>query len=262
MNKTIRIATLIPVYNDEKYLEESIESIFNQKINSNITNDIFVCLNNSKDKSNDIVYNIYQKYNLFFERKNGCSLKKLEQNKFQGTTPTRNRMIHELAVHETNWQYDYIANQDGDDVWIDSLKLQKQIDYLEENKDVDILGTQYIGRIKNQNTDPKDYILLDRRPLDHDNCINWLFNGHNPIGNASAVFRRDLFTKIGGYEDLLPLTEDMWFWYKAALSGAGFANLEDDCLLYNVSNNPNYSPSYPLALKDIFCKILDARRKI
>lgn len=263
MDKKIRVATLIPVYNDEKYIIECLESVVNQKLNENVTNDIFVCSNKSNDKSDFLIRSFYDSKKFFSSRYNGHTLIKIEQNFYQGIVPTRNKMIQSLCLYEyENNEYDFIANQDSDDVWIDENKLQKQIDYLNENKDIDILGTQYIGRIKNKETKPEDYLLLDRRPLDHDSCINWLFNGHNPIGNASVLFRRKILYKIGSYDDIFPYVEDMWFWYKAALAGFGFANLEDNCVLYNMSANPNYSDTFPQCFRTLFNSILDTRKKI
>jgi glycosyltransferase involved in cell wall biosynthesis len=261
MDKEIKIATVIPAYNDEKYILECIQSIYNQKLKHNVHNTVFVTLNNSTDKTGDILFEFYNSKDLFFRAEKQFNLVKSEQNIFQGTTPTRNFLLQKVFANEqgTSSHFDYIANQDADDVWIDTLKLQKQIDFLEENKEIDILGTQYVGRIKN--SEEKDYIQLERRPIDHDGCVQWFLNGLNPIGNASVLYRRNLVYKIGMYEDLLPLTEDMWFWYKALLAGSQFANLEDDCLLYNISSNPNYSPTYPQCLKQLIELILKTKKK-
>ena len=234
MTKT---AVIIPIYNEEKYIEESITSVLEQKTKHNF--DVFCVFNNSTDNSKSIIETVKTTHH------NGQNLKIFEQNIYKGTTPTRNYGL--LQVDDS---YKYIANQDADDVCIDKLKLEKQINFLEENQEIAILGGQYIGRNKNGERDK--YFSLQKRPLDFDDCLDSIINGINPIGNASAVYRRSIIYKIGMYEDLLPLTEDMWFWYKAILAGFKICNLDDELVLYNVSSNPNYSPAYPMFLKEVF----------
>lgn len=256
----VKVATIIPVYNDRNFIVECIKSVFNQKLEPNISNKIFIIYNNPTDGTEKELYvNFLQ--NLESEKVSESFLIR-NQTEFQGTTPTRNYGLQYVFYDEIQQgrKYDFIANQDADDIWIDEYKLQKQVTFLQENKEIDILGTQYIGRYKNIETKPENYIQLERRPLDHDECLRWLFNGLNPVGNASVLFKRNIIDKIGMYEDLLPLTEDMWFWYKAVLAGLKFSNLEDDCLLYNISNNPKYSPKYPKVLSEMFKSILETRK--
>jgi len=258
MDKQIKIATCIPSYNDEDYIVESLKSVLDQNLKSSIQNLVFVTLNNSTDNTEKEI----DTHILNNEKYKGQKIILDKQTLFQGTTPTRNYLLQQVFAYEkqNSCTIDYIAYNDADDVWIDTNKLQKQIDYMKLYPDVDILGTQYIGRIKNQKTEPKDYVVLERRPLDNDSCLEWLFRGLNPIGNASVLYKRNILYKIGMYEDLLPLTEDMWFWYKAALAGFEMSNLEDNALLYNISNNPRYSSKYPAALSNMF-KILVETRK-
>lgn len=260
MDRSIRIATIIPVYNAKQYIVECIKSVFYQKLDPNITNKIFIIYNNPTDGTEIELYSNFLQ-NLESDKVKESFLIK-NQIEFQGIPQTRNFgfqcVFHDEIQNEI--KYDFIANQDADDIWIDEYKLQKQVSFLQSNKEIDILGTQYIGRHKNVETKPKDYILLERRPLDHDECLYWLFNGLNPIGNASVLFRRNVVSKIGMYDDIFPLTEDMWFWYRAALAGLKFSNLEDDCLLYNMGSNPNYSPKYPKLFAEMFKSILETRK--
>jgi glycosyltransferase involved in cell wall biosynthesis len=234
MTKT---AVIVPIHNEEKYVEESLLSVLNQETDYQF--DIFCVFNNSTDNSKSIIES------LKLNHTNGNCIKIYEQNLYKGTTPTRNYGL--LQVDDS---YTYIANQDADDVWIDKNKLQKQIKFLELNSDIEVVGGQYVGRTKHG---PRDKTFkLEKRPLDHDDCLDAFINGINPVGNASAVYRRSILYKIGMYEDLLPLTEDMWFWYKAILAGFKISNLDDELVLYNVSSNPNYSPAYPMFLKEVF----------
>lgn len=260
MDNRIRVATIIPVYNAKQYIVESIKSVFYQKTSENISNKIFIIYNNPTDGTEiELDKNFLQNLD---PEKIKESFVVVNQTKFQGIPQTRNYGLQYVFHDEiqNGIRYDFIANQDADDSWIDENKLQKQILFLQENKEIDILGTQYIGRYKNVNTKPEDYFKLERRPTEHDECLHWLFNGFDPIGNASAVFKRDVIDKIGIYDDIFPFTEDMWFWYRAALAGLKFSNLEDDCLLYSVGHNPNYSSKFPNFFAEMFKSILEIRK--
>jgi glycosyltransferase involved in cell wall biosynthesis len=260
MDRKIRIATIIPVYNAKDYIVESIKSVYNQKLSPNIINKIFIIYNNPTDQTNIELENNFLQNLESEDIKNSFFIS--NQTEFQGIPQTRNHGL-QCVFHDEIQQgirYDLIANQDADDVWIDENKLQKQVLFLEENKDIDILGTQYIGRYKNIKTKPEDYLQLERKPLYHDECLQWLLNGLNPIVNASVLFKRNVISNIGMYDDFFPSTEDMWFWYRAAFAGLKFANLEDNCLLYNISNNPKYSDSFPKTFSEMFKAILKTRK--
>ena len=132
MTKT---AVIVPIHNEEKYVEESLLSVLNQETDYQF--DIFCVFNNSTDNSKSIIES------LKLNHTNGNCIKIYEQNLYKGTTPTRNYGL--LQVDDS---YTYIANQDADDVWIDKNKLQKQIKFLELNSDIEVVGGQYVGRTK------------------------------------------------------------------------------------------------------------------
>jgi glycosyltransferase involved in cell wall biosynthesis len=251
--KTEIIGVVIPVHNDKNYIEECLVSVIEQEVSYPFV--VIAVMNNCTDDS------MYITDKLINSHKNGNKISMIQQNMLPGTTPTRNcGLIELLGKYNTDTQYvKYIANNDSDDVWTDKFKLQKQADFLDNNKDIAIVGGQYIGRDKYGPRFITEHYDIGRRPLEHDECLVQLMNGVNPIGNASAMFRSELIPKIGMYEDLLPLTEDMWFWYKAALAGYKMANLEDTFVLYNVSSNPRYSPAYPGLLSKMFDAILKTR---
>ena len=253
--KSVNIAIIVPIYNEKTYISNSLNSILNQKIESNIHLHIICVFNNSSDGSKDIVTDLIeksQKDNVFWY---------VKEQIIQGIVPARNLGLETLSVieKENNFKFDFVANQDADDVWFSESKLQKQVDFLKDNPEIDVVGGQYLGRAKYVETKPENYIKLERRPLEHDECLLWLLRGHNPIGNASALFRRDILYRVGVYDDFFPFVEDMWFWYKVAFAGYKLSNLEEDVLLYNMSNNPSYSPKFPVCLSLMFKTLIETK---
>lgn len=136
----------------------------------------------------------------------------------------------------------YIARQDADDEWLPG-KLSKQISALESGG-IDVLGTQMIVK-------ERDKESITKYPLNHAECRDWLFKGHNPIGHPSVVFRSELLEKVGGYWELFPFAEDMDLWMRM-LPHTKFANLEEPLNIYNHVHNANYNPSVPILLSNFY----------
>lgn len=108
-------------YNQEKFIRDAIESFLMQKTTFPI--EILIHDDASTDKTADIVREYEIKYpNL---------IKPIYQNENQYSK--RNGIIG--RIQRTRARGKYYAMCEGDDYWIDSLKLQKQVDFLEKNPD-------------------------------------------------------------------------------------------------------------------------------
>lgn len=118
MQEEIKLSVALVVYNHEKYLRQAIESILMQEVDFKY--EIVVGEDKSTDNSRDILLEYKEKY----------------PDKFV-------LLFHEKNVGGTKNIYDifmkakgkYIACLEGDDYWIDNNKLQKQVDFLENNSD-------------------------------------------------------------------------------------------------------------------------------
>lgn len=106
------VSVIVPNYNCEKYIEETLNSILNQTY-KNI--EIIVIDDCSNDKSFEIALDYSQKHS-------NIIVEKLEKN--SGAATARNRGI-ELANGK------YIAFLDSDDIWLET-KLEKQIRFMED----------------------------------------------------------------------------------------------------------------------------------
>jgi glycosyltransferase involved in cell wall biosynthesis len=115
------------VYNNEPYIREAIEGILIQQTNFLV--EIVV----GDDFSTDNTLNIIKEYkdtsNIYFN---------ILQREVGGTYwKDRKRLgrLHNFRNIIENCSGKYIALLDGDDYWTDPLKLQKQVDFLENNLD-------------------------------------------------------------------------------------------------------------------------------
>lgn len=108
------VSIITPIYNAEKYLDETILSVINQSYKNW---ELILIDDCSVDKS----YEIIKKY-----LKNDKRIKYLKNNKNIGPALTRNKGIN-------NSNGEYIAFLDSDDFWKKS-KLKNQIDFMRKNK--------------------------------------------------------------------------------------------------------------------------------
>ncbi|NML69377.1 glycosyltransferase [Chryseobacterium sp. RP-3-3] len=120
------ISICITTYKHEKYIEECLNSIFAQEFGGDY--EIIICNDNSPDNTEAVI------------------------NKMINHHPQGNRIkyfknIPNLGyVKNTLFSFSkasgkYIAILDGDDLWIDSSKLQKQFNFLEKHPNFSATGT-------------------------------------------------------------------------------------------------------------------------
>lgn len=122
-------------YNHEKYIAEAIESFLMQKTSFKF--EILI----HDDASTDDTAKIIKKY----EEKYPDIIKPIYQ--------TENQYSQGKKVSSNNYDRakgKYIALCEGDDYWTDPYKLQKQVDYMEKNKDCG--GCFHAGKILNDST--------------------------------------------------------------------------------------------------------------
>lgn len=125
MNK-IKVSACIITYNHEKFIRECLEGVINQNVDFEF--EIVIGEDNSSDKTRDICIEYVERYpNLikFFPRDENLG------------------MMGNWLKTIQNCQGSLIALCEGDDYWTDPLKLQKQVDFLENNKDYSVCWTKF-----------------------------------------------------------------------------------------------------------------------
>lgn len=129
---------LMITYNHEKYIEQSVLSVLNQK--TDFEYNIIIGEDCSTDSTRSILLNLKDKYpdkiNLLLQETNVGARKNL-------------RMVEELC------KAPFIACLEGDDYWTSEDKLQKQVDFLKTNKEYSAC-VHGINIIDEDNNDWKD----------------------------------------------------------------------------------------------------------
>tara|TARA_B100000212_G_scaffold336117_1_gene309013 strand:+ start:2814 stop:3536 length:723 start_codon:yes stop_codon:yes gene_type:complete len=162
----------------------------------------------------------------------------------KGIVPTLNTGIK----HATG---EYIARQDGDDFWYED-KLEKQVNFLESNPEIGIVGTQIQlldseGQIQKQGT----MGIEIKYPLVDNEIRYMMIHGENPLCHPSVLIRAKLFELVGGYEKVFPKAEDLHLWLKF-FPHTKFANLPEVLVDYTQTFSPDYDARVPLLLSDMY----------
>ena len=211
-----KVAILLPVHNGEKSLHRAIDSLYMQTYQDF---EVIAILNNCTDGSEEILKD-FDAYVISCET--------------PGIVPALNTGLLHLPDDT-----EYIARQDCDDWWYPE-KLEKQIDFLEKNKDIDICGTQ----IRQVDTNYQEITQQIKYPTQDHVIKGTLLQGSNCIAHPSVVFRKSIIEKAGIYDDFYPLAEDYVYWLRC-LRWYNFANLDEVLLDYTSNPNPNYDPNVP-----------------
>ena len=182
----IKVSILCLVYNHEKYLRKCLDSLVNQKTNFNY--EILIHDDCSTDNSKEIIERYYKKYpekiNPIYEKENQYS---------KGVKINKKILIPKIKGK-------YFCFCEGDDYWIDENKLQKQYDFMEENKDYKLCIHNSIAVDKNGNELHKINPLLSGGDLE---CEDFIKNGGAFVSTNSIFSYSYLAKNLPDYFDYL-----------------------------------------------------------
>lgn len=171
---TVSVVTI--AYNVDEFIAEAIESVLMQKTNFKV--ELVIGEDCSTDKTREIVLEYQEKY--------PDIIRVLLPEKNQGLTPNC-VATHNACVGK------YIALLDGDDYWTSPDKLQKQIDFLENNLDYSGSGHQAIKIYENPQMQQK----LFGEEIDKTYGLHDMIT-HRKFHTSSLVYRKEIWDKTGG----------------------------------------------------------------
>lgn len=208
MNKPL-VSVLIPCYNVEKYVEESISSILNQTY----TNLEIIAINDcSTDNTGNILQQLADKDSRITVIDNTENLKLIK---------TLNKGIQLCNG-------DYIARMDADDISLPT-RIEKEVDFLEKYKDHDIVSTQFYA-FRSENLGRRD---LHHSPL-HDSELRAYMLFKSGICHPAVLIRKRIFSELGlKFEQKYLHVEDYALWSEVIYK-TKIANLSEPLLLYRV----------------------------
>jgi len=178
-----KISVVMSVYNGEKHLRESIESILNQTS----TDFEFIIVN---DGSTDASPQIIKSYD-------DARTRIINNKKNIGLTKSLNKAIKEARG-------EYIARQDADDISLPN-RLELQLEFLEKHPEVALLGTGIY--VINENGDE-----IEKRIM-HPNPKKSLLKGNRFI-HGSVMFRKSVIDELGAYNETLKYSQDYELWLR------------------------------------------------
>lgn len=184
------ISVVMPVFNRDQYIGEAIGSILSQTF----TNFELIIVD---DCSTDNTLNVIESFN-----DNRILVIKNEVN--MGQAAARN-VGYRVAKGK------YIANADSDDINLPH-RLEKQLDFLEKNKDVDVVGCWYRELYEEETRHVIKFPISD-----FEIKANLLFN---PSGSSYVLFRKGKLKK----KNMLYHDET----FKAASDYLWYSRLDDD----------------------------------
>lgn len=200
------ISVVIPVFNGEKTIKETIESILNQTFKDF---ELIVINDGSTDKTLDIVSNIQDSRIEVYSYPNA------------GLSASRNRGIS-VANGE------YISFIDADDLWTPD-KLEAQFQALQEYPQAVLAysWTDYVDEF-GQFVRRASHIAISGNVYPRLLLTNFLDNGSNPL------IRKQAFTEVGNFDESLFSAED-WDMYLRLAARYHFVAVPLCQVLYRIS---------------------------
>lgn len=182
------ISVVIPVYNGEKTIKDTIKSVLDQTFKDF---ELIVINDGSKDSTLEIISGIQDPRIKVFSYPNA------------GLSATRNRGIAQASGK-------YISFIDADDLWTPD-KLQFQLKALEENPQA-VLAYSWTNCI-----DESGQLLGpgDRSNISGDVYAKLLLNNFLENG-SNALIRTQVFAEFGGFDESLKSAEDWDMWLRLA----------------------------------------------
>lgn len=240
MKNKVLVSIICDVYNHEPYLRLCLDGFVSQK--TNFPFEVLIHDDASTDNSASIIIEYTQKY----------------PDIFKPIIQKENQYSKKVGIWKT-YQFPrvsgkYVAFCEGDDCWIDSLKLQKQVDYLESHPecvlvhtDMDVEDVQ-TGKVNHSKWKRQKNFNLIQRNFGK-RLLPLLLQGKYSVTTLTACVRFDALrecyeTGLSSLESGL-LMGDTTKWMALAEKGT-FHLIPESCACYHVlgesaTHSRNYS---------------------
>lgn len=199
----MQVSVLIPAYNCSKYIGAAIESVLSQTFQDF---EIIVVDDGSEDETASIVKKYEGVHYVYQEH--------------AGVSAARNRALKEA-------RYELIDFLDADDLMLPE-KLEKQIHYLDENPECEIVFCQYENFL---DLDESEVTLRHRQMLEK----------HDNRRLAGALIRTGLFAQWGAFNTRMNYGEDTEWLMGIGVGGVEITHFVDEVLYLRRICNENIS---------------------
>lgn len=211
METQYKISVVIPLYNKEKAIVNTLQSVLNQTV---APYEIIIVDDGSKDNSYEVVKQfistIDNRPSTIDHRQstihNQQSTIHLLHKENGGVSSARNRGIKEAKG-------DFIALLDGDDLW-EPTCLEEMVKMIDDFPKAAMWGVS-IAFIKHGNIYKWNQGMGDGY---RGYVENYFGTSHNDLYcSSSVVIRKEVFDKVGYFDERISSTEDLDMWYRIIL---------------------------------------------
>ncbi len=199
------VSVVMSVYNGERYLRESVDSILIQTFNDFE----FIIINDGSTDSTSAILDTYKDNRII-----------LLNQKNAGLTKSLNKGIS-IAKGK------YIARQDADDI-SKPERFEKEVSFMEENPHVGLLSCWFefideTGQVRRQARLPVEDGLLRERLIEI-----------NQFSHPGAMIRKEILTHTGLYREYFKYAQDYDLWLRIS-EKSEISNLPDFLVQYRES---------------------------
>ena len=188
MSKKFKFSVIIPIYNVEEYLEETIESVVNQSIGFEDSIQLILINDGSPDNSEDICIKYKEKYpeNVIYHKQKNA-----------GVSAARNKGI-ELATGE------FTTFLDSDDLWSEN-SFKEMYKASIDNKDINIYSCKMVFFDAQKGNHPLNYKYKENK------IVNILEDYEYPQLSSSSLFIKTSALEGHRYDKNIKYSEDNKF---------------------------------------------------
>lgn len=140
-------------------------------------------------------------------------------------------VLNDLITEARKDKKSFLARMDADDVSIPE-RIEKQLTFLQENPDIDVVGGAIEEIDSNGNLRNKKVVY----PLTNFECRKF-FRYRDPLAHPATFFRMRYFDKTKGYRPEYRKNQDTMLWFDGFMSDCKFSNLPDVVLQFRVNDS-------------------------
>jgi glycosyltransferase involved in cell wall biosynthesis len=217
------VSVIMPVLNAEHYLASSINSILNQTY----ANFEFIIID---DGSSDDSVN---------------KIKEFKDPRINFYIRSNEGLINQLNFALSAAKGKYVARMDADDL-CEKSRIEKQVNFLENNKDIQLVGSNYYY------IDPNGKIIIEKKfPEMHDE-IEFMMPITASVLHSSMLVLRENLIKAKGYDITKQYAEDHDLFLRLIEGGCRMHNLQTPLYYYRIGNDSEASKNSLVQQKNVY----------
>ncbi len=210
-----KVSVIMTVYNEQEHIKKAVTSVLNQTYEDF---ELVIVNDGSKDRTQEILENEFNDRRIkIFNQENKGRVKALNQ-------------ALKLSAGE------YIAVLDADDYCLPE-RLKKQVEFLDGNPDVAVVGTAYYryDGIRGEQ-------WIRKYPTENEK-IRGEMSKYMPLAHSSVMIRRFCLDEIGYYDEKFDTLQDMELLIRIARRFK-LANLDEPLIVRNVRSDSFFHRSF------------------